>query len=66
MAAAVILALLFGLSAGWVWGHCTARIVYKPIGADAHRDELLLDAHEARQFRDIEQHFDGTEWRPEA
>lgn len=65
MIAVGVLALIFGLSVGWVIGHCSARIVYRPIGSDAHRDELQLDAHERAQFRDIAQHFDGTQWRPE-
>jgi hypothetical protein len=60
-----VLALIFGLAAGWVIGHCSARIVYRPIGADAHRDELQITEHEARQFKDIEQHFDGIQWKPE-
>jgi hypothetical protein len=60
-----VLALLLGLAAGWVIGHNSARIVYRPIGSDAHRDELQLNQHERAQFRDIEQHFDGIEWKPE-
>ncbi|MFD7794352.1 hypothetical protein [Streptomyces sp. NPDC059759] len=61
-----ILSLTLAIPAAWTWGHCSARIVYRPIGSDQHRDELQLDAHERAQFRDIEQHFDGIEWRPEA
>lgn len=66
MTALWILSLTLVIPGAWVWGHCTARIVYRPIGADAHRDELQLNAHEAQQFRDIEQYFDGIQWRPDA
>lgn len=66
MIALWILSLTLALAAGWVIGHNSARIVYRPIGADAHRDELQLNQHERAQFRDIEQHFDGIQWRPDA
>ncbi|MFJ8995571.1 hypothetical protein ACIRQH_34850 [Streptomyces sp. NPDC102279] len=66
MIALWILSLTLAVPASWVWGHCTARIVYRPIGADAHRDELQLNHHERAQFRDIEDRFDGTEWRDTA
>lgn len=65
MIALWILSLTLAVPAGWVWGHCTARIVYKPIGARHHQDEVALSEHEAARFKDIEQHFDGIQWRPE-
>lgn len=45
---AAVLALVFGLSAGWCWGHSTARIRHVPIGALREQDEAAIRAEFAR------------------
>ncbi|WP_445524769.1 hypothetical protein [Streptomyces cyslabdanicus] len=41
------------VSAGWCWGHRTARIRHVPIGATAAHDETALSAHDRATFDDL-------------
>ncbi|PWI08346.1 hypothetical protein DIZ27_23190 [Streptomyces sp. NWU339] len=46
--ALAVLALVLGLSAGWCWGHATARIRHVPIGAHPADDEAVVRGEFAR------------------
>lgn len=47
MTMTLALAVLLALSAGWLWGHSTARVRHVPIGATAADDAVALDLAEA-------------------
>lgn len=47
---ALILGLVLGLSAGWCWGHATARVRHVPIGALRTDDEEALLAADRARF----------------
>ncbi|MFL1903113.1 hypothetical protein ACJWDR_29010 [Streptomyces tauricus] len=46
-----LLAAVLAGSAGWIWGHNTARIKFIHIGATREQDQAALDQHD-RDLRD--------------
>ncbi|MFK0124916.1 hypothetical protein ACIQSP_16565 [Streptomyces nigra] len=45
-----LLTALLALSAGWCWGHATARVRHVPIGATAEEDDEAFIADERARF----------------
>ncbi|MEW2420472.1 hypothetical protein AB0911_08000 [Streptomyces nigra] len=45
-----LLTALLALSAGWCWGHATARVRHIPIGATAEEDDAAFIADERDRF----------------